>query len=164
MSPAGFSENNDDENAEPKRELTLRPQVTKSLLKGIIAIAVFSLFLNIESNFVNYLIFLLLSFGSLGLYMLYKRSSIFRLGEESLSVKRILGKSNTISYRDIADMSVAQGILARRLKCGSLYLILKQGHGGAQLMGGGSAERLEDIPGPHHVYDLISSRMGPYGA
>ena len=157
MSHAGYSDQD-----ESSKQLVLRPAVKKTFIKGIIALAVFSLFLNIASNMINYLIFLALSFDLLGLFMLYKRSSKFLISEENLIVRRPLGKAKTIGYDEIVDLSVAQGVLARRFDCGSLYLILKHGRGGVNLMGGGIAERLEDIPHPNYIYDLISNRLGPF--
>lgn len=165
MSPAGYSrDSNTDDDAlgTGKKALVLRPAVKKTLIKGAIAIAAFSLFLNISSNLLNYLIFLGLAFGLLGLFMLYKWESRFLIGEDNVVIKRALGKERTISYRQIMDMSVAQGILARRFNCGSLFVILKEGRGGVNMMGGGSAERMEDIPDPNYIYELISSRLGPY--
>ncbi len=156
-SPAGSSEG-----SEPDVRLTLRPAVTKTLIKGVIAIAVFSLFLEIASNLLNYLIFLALSFAMVGLYMLIKHGSKFMIGEDNIQIKRIFGKSNTVSYQDIYDISVAQGILARRFGCGSVYMILKRGRGGVNLMGGGTAEKLEDVPDPNHVFELISSKLSPF--
>lgn len=156
-SPAGSSES-----PEPDVRLTLRPAVTKTFIKGVIAIAVFSLFLEIASNFLNYLIFLALSFAMVGFYMLIKHGSKFMIGEDNIEIKRIFGKSNTVSYQDIYDISLAQGILAKRFGCGSVYMILKKGRGGVNLMGGGTAEKLEDVPDPNHVFELISSKLSPF--
>jgi hypothetical protein len=41
-------------------------------------------------------------------------------------------------------------------------MILKSGEGSVKLMGGGRAERLEDIPSPQLVYDYIAARLGPF--
>jgi uncharacterized membrane protein YdbT with pleckstrin-like domain len=160
VSPAGYS----DQNEPATKRLVLQPEITKTLIKGIIPLAILSLFLNIAPNLGNYFIFVALWFGVLGLYMLVKRNSKFMIGEDDIMVKRVLGKSKTISYRDILDMSVSQGILAKKFKCGSVYLILRQGKGGVNLMGGGNAERLDDVPSPEYVYDLISSKLGPFSA
>jgi len=157
MSPAGSS---DDQ--EPRSQLTLRPVVSKTLIKGALAIGVLSLFLNIASNLVNYFIFLALSFGAVGIFMLFKHQSTYLLGDDAIMIKRRIGKSNTISYRDILDMSISQGMLARRFKCGSVYMVLKHGIGGQKMLGGGTAERLYDIPNPNYIYDLISSKLGPF--
>ncbi len=85
------------------------------------------------------------------------------IGEDDIIVRRALGKTKTINYRDIIDVTVAEGILAKKFNCGSIFLILKQqAPGNVSMMGGGSAERLEDVPSPGQVYDLIVSRLGPF--
>lgn len=156
-SPAGSSDN-----PELGKKLVLRPTVTKTFMKGIIAIGFFSLFLNIASNLIHYFIFLGLSLSLLGLFMLIKHQSIFKIGDEDIIVKRPFGRPNSFGYEDIYDISVAQGILAKRMNCGSVYMILKRGRGGARIMGGGIAERFEDIPDPQYISDLISSKLGPF--
>ncbi len=157
MSPAGSSSN-----SMSGDRLTLRPVVTKTFLKGVIAIVVFSVFLDIgPSNFTNYLIFLSISLGALVIYALVKRQSSFDLMEDKIEIKRLFGKSNTVAYRDILDISISQGILARRFKCGTVYLVLKQGRGSVKVMGGGTAEQLQDIPDPNHIFELVSDRLGP---
>jgi hypothetical protein len=94
--------------------------------------------------------------------MYFKHRSTFFIGEEDIMIKRPLGKKITVHYEDIFDMSVAQGMLAKRLDCGSVYMILKKGYGGVTLMGGGVAEKLDDVPKPQTVYDLISTKMSPF--
>lgn len=142
---------------------TLHPTVLKTFTKGVIAIAVFSVFLEVNSKtFVNYLIFLAVSFAFLGLIVLVKHRARYELGEDSLLIKRFLRKPNLVSYGDIGDMSVAQGMLARRFGCGTVYMILKEGKGSVRVLGGGSAEQLEDVHDPNGVFNLISSRIGPF--
>lgn len=157
MSPAGSSNNSD-----PNSELTLRPSVAKTFIKGVIGIAVFSVFLNISSNFVNYLIFLCLTLGLLGGLVFIKHLSTFVLGEETIVIKRFLHQANTIAYTDVLDMSIAQGFLAKRFRCGSVYMILKHGRGSVKILGGGTAERLDDVPNPVYIHELISSKLGPF--
>ena len=157
MSLAGSSSNSDSKN-----ELTLRPSVAKTFIKGVIGIAVFSVFLNISSNFVNYLIFLCLTLGLLMAVVFMKHSSTFVLGEETIVIKRFMHEANTITYSDIVDMSVAQGVLAKRFRCGSVYMILKHARGSVKVMGGGTAERLDDVPNPDYIQEFISSKLGPF--
>jgi uncharacterized membrane protein YdbT with pleckstrin-like domain len=157
MSPVGSTDE-----SPPEKRLILRPQVTKSFIKGAIAIGVFSIFLNVETEFLNYLIFLAIAFGSLGIYMWIKHEATFALGEDSIQIKRKIGKARSIDYTDIYDISISQGILAKRFDCGSVYVILKKGRGSVTMMGGGTAERLEDVPNPNYIFDLISSRLGPF--
>jgi len=153
----------------------LRPVVSKTFLKGIIGLAAFSVLMQLSlANLVNYLIFLALSLGVLGGYMWYKRSSSYEVGDDFLVVKRpmrflepIFGRrarqpEMTLSYDDIVDIAVSQGFLARRFGCGSVYLILKHGGGSLRLMGGGTAERLQDVKNPNFVYKYMLDRLGPF--
>ena len=94
--------------------------------------------------------------------MLFKRQSTFKIGDEDIVVKRPLGRPNSFGYENIYDISVVQGILAKRMNCGSVYIILKHGRGGVRTMGGGIAERFEDIPNPQYISDLILSKLGPF--
>lgn len=158
LSPAGSTSEDGLEG-----RLILRPTIAKTFLKGVIGIAVFSVFLQLNwANLVHYLIFLGISLGLLLAFVLLKRSSTFQLGDESLVVKRLFRAANSISYQDVLDISVAQGMLARRFHCGTVFLLLKSGRGGARAMGGGVAELLEDVPHPDRVYELIASRLSPY--
>jgi uncharacterized membrane protein YdbT with pleckstrin-like domain len=142
---------------------TLRPQVAKTFVKGLIAIGVFSLFLEVSpANFLNYLIFLGLSIGVLVFAALSKRASTFRLEEGSLTVKRFLQRPTSIAYQDIADLSVGQGLLAKRFGCGTVYLILKSGRGSMRVVGGGAAERLDDVKDPFKVYEELSGKLSPF--
>lgn len=144
--------------------LAFRPVVLKTFLKGLLLIAVFSLFLEINpSTYVNYLIFLALTIGSVAALSLVKRQTKFLVDDEGVQVKRLFQRKNTIMYRDILDLSVSQGMLARRFRCGTVYIILKAGRGSVKLLGGGIAERLEDIPDPNKVCDILSSRLSPFG-
>ncbi len=171
MSPAGsISEE------PPEGFPNLRPVVTKTFVKGLIGLGAFSALMQLSlANLVNYLIFLGLSMGVLAAYMYYKRSSSFEVGDDSIVVRRPtrliasllrgrLAKNElTVPYDDIVDVSVAQGILAKRFGCGSVYLILKRGEGSLHLLGGGTAERLQDKPNPYLVCKYMVDRLGPYG-
>lgn len=138
----------------------LRPAVKKTFIKGMIAIGVFSLFLEIKpSTFGNYLIYLALSVGLLTAYAFSKQRTVFEFGEEDLEVRRLLRKPKHIPYHDVTDIVISQGMLAKRFNCGSVYLVLKRGRGNVRLMTGGTAERLEDVPDPDGVFEAVSSRL-----
>jgi len=161
MFPAGYTSESppDSETA-----LKLRPRVTKTFLKGLIAIGVFSIFLEITpANFVHYLIFLALSVGVLLMFVGIKYATKIEISEDGLTVKRLFRAVDSVSYQDILDLSVSQGMLARRFDCGTIFIILKSGSGSVRLMGGGVGEQLEDVPRPSHVYDLLSSKLSPFG-
>jgi len=141
----------------------LRPAVTKTFIKGLVAIGVFSLFLEINpSTLGNYLIYLALSVGLLAVYAFTKERTVFEFGEDGLEVKRLLRKPKYIQYYDVTDVVISQGTLAKRFNCGSVYLVLKRGRGNVRLMAGGTAERLEDVPDPDGVFEVVSSRLSPF--
>jgi len=141
----------------------LRPAVKKTFIKGMIAIGVFSLFLEISpSTLGNYFIYLALSICLLAAYATTKHGAVFELGEEHLVVRRLLRKPRQILYSDVADIVISQGMLAKRFNCGSVYIVLKRGRGNVRLMSGGTAERLEDVPDPGGVFEAISSRLSPF--
>jgi hypothetical protein len=141
----------------------LRPAVTKTFIKGMIAIGVFSLFLEINpSTLVNYFIYLTLTVGLLATYAFTKQRTVFELGEERLEIRRFLRKPKYILYGDVSDIVISQGTLAKRFNCGSIYLVLKRGRGNVRLMAGGTAERLQDVPDPDGVLEVVSSRLSPF--
>jgi hypothetical protein len=141
----------------------LRPAVRKTFIKGVIAIGAFSLFLEINpSTLGNYLIYLALSVGLLVAYAFAKQRTVFEFGEEGLEVRRLLRKPKCIRYHDVTDIVISQGTLAKRFNCGSVYLVLKRGGGNVRLMAGGTAERLEDVPDPDGVFEVVSSRLSPF--
>jgi len=161
--PAGSSSDGAAGGPEEGSPLFLRPTVAKTFLKGVLAVAAFSVFLQLSwANLVHYLIFLGVYFAFLLSLMLLKRADSFVLGYDSISIHRPFRRPASVSYRDILDISVSQGVLARRFRCGTVFLILKAGEGSVKLLGGGVAEQLEDVHDPQRVCDLITSRLSPY--
>jgi len=160
MSRAGYSSDGG-----PEEKLILRPTSIKSFLKGVIGVAAFSIFLQLSpANLVHYLIFLSISLGLLGGFVLVRRVTTFELGEDSIRVKRVFRAPYSISYGNIMDISVAQGAMARRFNSGTVFLILKGGKGGVKLMGGGVGEQLEEVHDPRHVYDVIAAKLSPFSS
>ena len=143
--------------------LELRSNVSKSALKGTIAVAVFSLFLEVSpSNLANYFTFLAIFYAMLGVYALQKRQATYVVGESGITIAPWLRARRTVAYSSIGDLSVAQGLLARRFKCGTVVIVLKGGEGHARIVGGGTAEMMKDVPDPQGVVDEISSRLTPF--
>jgi hypothetical protein len=106
--------------------LVSRPKVSKTIIKGTIVIAIFSLFLKINSHTIfNYLIFLSIAYFSLLLYMFWKRSHIYEITDNEILIKSPLNKK-IINYSEIDDEFVSSGFLARRFNCGSIYIISKK--------------------------------------
>jgi uncharacterized membrane protein YdbT with pleckstrin-like domain len=148
------------------RELsrTLRPVFKKTFVKGVIALALFSLLLEVNaSNLVNYLIFLAVSLALIAGYAGYKHATVYTIDEEGITLQPPLHRPpKRVEFSNVLDISVSQGFLAKRFGCGSVYLVLKKGRGGYALLGGGFAEALRDIPQPEQVREHISEMLGAY--
>ena len=147
---------------EPKK---LRSNVAKSLLKGTIAVAVLSAFLEINpSTYLNYIIFLGLCYAMIGAYMIFKGSTFYFIGETGITIRRLRRKQEIIPYNNIQELSYAQGTLAKRFGCGSVYIALKKGKGTHTSNMGQGVFVLKDVPGPLDVYNKISSMTSPFAA
>ena len=142
-------------------ETALKPNVTKTLVKGTIGLAVFSLFLELNSsNFVNYLIFLGISYVVLFVYMLFKRSSVYMIDSSGIQIRRPFRSDIDVPFENVQGVSYAQGVLAKRFSCGTVYIELKKGKGTHRALGGGPAIALRDVPQPVEVVNEISSMVG----
>jgi membrane protein YdbS with pleckstrin-like domain len=141
-------------------EIVLRPVIVKSLLKGTIAVSVFSLFLEITpATLSRYAEFLVLYYAFLAFYVVLKHSHVYTIGGDGITMKRTLRATKHLPYSEIGGVSVAQGILARRFRCGTVFLDLKGGGGSVRSVGGGSAEALRDVKEPGRVADEIVARL-----
>ncbi len=141
----------------------IHPTVRKTFVKGVIAVALLSLFLDVRgSNLLDYGFFVLISIGVILFYMAEKRSSRYEIGEEGLMITSPLRACKIISYSEIEDISLSQGALAKRFNCGTVFIFLKGRRGGYMSIGGGAAEALRDVTDPKRVYDDIASRLAPY--
>jgi len=139
----------------------LKPNVTKTLVKGTIGLAVFSLLLEVNySNFVNYLIFLGISYVVLFVYMLFKRSSVYMIDSSGIQIRRPFRSDIDVPFENVQGVSYAQGVLAKRFSCGTVYIELKKGKGTHRALGGGPAIALRDVPQPVEVVNEISSMVG----
>ena len=144
-------------------EKALKPNVTKTLIKGTIGLVVFSLFLEVNpSNFVSYLVFLAISYAVLLVYMLFKRSSVYRIDSDGILVRRPYRRDIDVPYENVRGLSYAQGMLAKRFGCGTVYIELKRGKGTHRAWGGGEVLALRDVPRPLEVYNQISNMVGPF--
>ncbi|PSN98610.1 hypothetical protein B9Q11_02055 [Candidatus Marsarchaeota G2 archaeon ECH_B_SAG-F08] len=136
----------------------LRPVIKKTLVKGVIAIAVLSLVLDVN-NFFNYTIFLVVSLSMVVAYAFYKRASKYTIEDEAVVLKAPFRSAKRLRYDDIRDLGISQGVLAKMFNCGTVYLVLKHGKGAYTLVSGGSAEALKDVSDPKAVYEKISQRI-----
>ncbi|GAB6944166.1 PH domain-containing protein [Vulcanisaeta sp. JCM 14467] len=123
----------------------VRPVIKKTIIKGTIILAVFSLFLEISpSKIINYIIFIVLWYVMLSMYMLWKRVHEYCIESNSIKVRGFTG-IKTIDLGQVIDCFVSQGILARRFNCGSIYLILRNG----------KVIIMRDVPQPNVYYEII---------
>ena len=79
-------------------------------------------------------------------------------------VRRFPFKRKRIPYLDIVGLSISQGVLAKRFKCGSVFLVLKNGRGNTRIMGGGTAEKLEDVRDSDALRKSVADRTSLFTA
>jgi Bacterial PH domain len=140
----------------------LHPVIAKSILKGSIALAVFSLFLQIDTRtLIDYISFVALFYVLLGAYVYQKRASTYVLGQMGIEMKSLFRAPRDVKYADIDSLSLSQGLLAKRFRCGTVYLNLKHGAGKIKVLGGGSAEAIRDVPNPENLVAEIEEKIGP---
>lgn len=141
----------------------MRPNVSKSFIKGYIAVALFSVVLDINSsNFYKYLAFLGLYTVFLVGYAAYKHSYKYEVTDEGVRITPPLRSPRTVDYSSVVDVMVSQGVLAKRFGCGTVFLATRTGKGGARGFGGGRAEVLRDVRNPGGVADRISGYLSPF--
>lgn len=143
----------------------MKSNVTKTFVKGTIALAIFSLFLEVSlSNFVNYLVFLGVSYVILLVYMVFKRSTVYRIDDSGISVQRPFRMKIDVTYENVLGLSYVQGMLAKRFGCGTVYIELKRGRGTHRTMEGGAVLGLRDVPQPVELYNEIANMIGPFAS
>ena len=141
----------------------LRSNTTKSLVKGTIALALFTPFLSLSwAHLPDYLLFVGVYYLSVGLYMLHKESTAHWIGDDGIHVKRLWQREIVVPYDNIRDLGHSQGMLARRFDCGTIYVELRQGKGTHRSMTGVSVVQLRDLPDPFGLMDEIAEKLGPF--
>jgi len=140
----------------------LHPAVLKTIFKGTIALAVFSLFLQVNAQtLVDFLSFVALYYVFLGAYVFQKRSSTYILGHDSIDMKSLFRAPRSVSYSDIESLAISQGILAKRFNCGTVYLNLIHKGGKIKVLGGGgSAEAIRDVTNPKRLLEELEGKIG----
>lgn len=129
--------------------LVSRPKVSKTIIKGTIIIAIFSIFLKINSHTIfDYLIFLAIAYFSIFLYILWKRSYTYEIMDDKIVIKSPL-KQKIIKYSEISDEFISSGFLAKRFNCGSIYLILNKN----------TVSIIKDVENPEKIEDEIRMHM-----
>lgn len=120
----------------------------KTLIKGTILLAVISLFLEINyADFLNYLIFIAVSYLMLLVYVFYKSRLGWRVSEEALQIISPFRITAT-RYTDIIRVFSHSGYLQRRFSLETIYIITRRGN-----------LAIRDIETGSNVLDEIKSRM-----
>ncbi|MDG6920161.1 MAG: PH domain-containing protein [Nitrososphaerota archaeon] len=146
-------------------ERRLKSNVTKSLIKGTVALAALSVFLKIDANTLpGYLLFMGVSYALIGAYMYNKGYTTYTIGDTGISIKKRFGREQHVAYSNIQGFGYSQGMLARRFKCGSVFVELKQGKGSHRSPEGLGVVILKDVPDPIGLIKELEDLMGPYAA
>ncbi|BCU67114.1 hypothetical protein HS7_05510 [Sulfolobales archaeon HS-7] len=116
----------------------------KTLVKSTIILLIFSLFLEI-TDVVNYLIFVAVWYGFVGIYTFWKTSFKYNIGQKEIEICGLLTRKR-ISYSSIKDLFVSQGFLAKRFHCGSIYIVTKNG-----------VNIIRDVKEPERIYTEIAN-------
>ena len=88
----------------------------KTTIKATILIAIFSIFLEVTpKNFLNYLIFLSVSYGLVVIYILWKRNFKFTITDSDIEVRNFMVYHKILS-RNISEVFATRGYLQRKLK------------------------------------------------
>lgn len=103
----------------------MRPRVIRILVESTIFLLIFSLFLEI-SNVVNYLIFVGVWYILVLAIVGWFKSQMYCIDGDIITVSTLLSKRR-IRVNEARDIFVSQGPIAKRLKCGSIYFIMKDG-------------------------------------
>jgi hypothetical protein len=144
-------------------QITIRPSVTKTFAKGGIAIAVFSIFLKVSpSRLLNFAIFVAISLLMVLAYASLKKANQYVLTEKSIIMRSFLRGEKVIYYSDISDLSISQGILAKKFDCGTIFINIRTKPAAYAAFGGGMAEALRDVKHPSEILETISSRLRPF--
>ena len=127
--------------------MVVRPKVEKTVVKGTILILAFSLFLDFY-KVLAFLEFLGISFTMLLLYAAWKRAITYEFGDEGIKISYPFRKK-VIPYSLIDDAFVSAGFLARRFRCGSIYVITKDRR----------VEVIRDIPNPQEAFEILRRKV-----
>lgn len=97
----------------------------KTTIKATILIAIFSIFLEVTpKNFLNYLIFLTVSYALVIIYIMWKRNFKYTITDSDIEVRNFLVYHKILS-RNITEIFATSGYLQRRFGLESIYIISK---------------------------------------
>ncbi len=102
-----------------------KPTGRRLLVEGTIILLIFSLFLEVTS-IINYLIFVGIWYLLLGLIILWFKNYTYCIYGNEVVVKSALSEKR-VKLSDLRDVFISQGPIAKRLGCGSIYIIPNTG-------------------------------------
>lgn len=102
-----------------------KPTGRRLLIEGTIILLIFSLFLEIR-NIIDYLIFVVIWYTILVLLILWFKSYTYCIVGNKVIIKSIIGRK-VITLENLKDIFISQGPIARRLNCGSIYIVPEAG-------------------------------------
>ncbi|GGM67735.1 hypothetical protein GCM10007108_02210 [Thermogymnomonas acidicola] len=118
----------------------------KTLIKGTILVAIFSIFLDISRRtFISYLEFLGVTYLLLAIYIWWKTTVRVIINSDQVEVKSFLS-TKRFRISDIQDLFYNQGILQRKFDLISIYVITKRGN-----------ILIKDLRDGRHVYEALDA-------
>ena len=97
----------------------------KTTIKATILIAIFSIFLEVTPrNFLNYLIFLSVSYALVIIYIMWKRNFKFIITDSEIEVRNFMVYHKILSG-NITEVFATSGYLQRKFGLESIYIISK---------------------------------------
>ncbi|MEM3939732.1 MAG: PH domain-containing protein [Saccharolobus sp.] len=102
-----------------------KPTGRRILVEGTIILLIFSLFLEI-TNIINYLIFVAIWYTILFFLVLWFKSYTYCVIKNEIIINSLFSKKR-IELHNLKDAFISQGPIAKRLKCGSIYIIPENG-------------------------------------
>ncbi|ACP39407.1 PH domain-containing protein [Saccharolobus islandicus] len=122
-----------------------KPTGRRLLVEGTIILVIFSLFLEITS-IINYLIFVGIWYAILFIIIAWFKSHTYCISEKEIIIKSFLGKK-VVKAENFKETFISQGPIAKKLNCGSIYIILKNG----------KATILYDVKNPEKFLERIQN-------
>ncbi|WP_393972001.1 hypothetical protein OXIME_000600 [Oxyplasma meridianum] len=104
-----------------------KPGIKKTTIKSLIALAIFSLVLEISSKtIIKYLLFVALWLFATFLYELYKYSTKYSITVEGVSIRSLI-KSKFIYNSNVKETFIVEGYLQKKFGLSSVYLVTNNG-------------------------------------
>jgi membrane protein YdbS with pleckstrin-like domain len=121
--------------------------IEKTLIKITILVAILSVFMRIDGNIINYLIFLAIVYIFAFIYILFKMSYKIEVYDNYIYIKNFIA-SHTIRYKNIKDLFITEGYLQRKFNLHSIYIITN-----------GKNYLIKDLPSAVSIYKDIEAEL-----